>query len=337
MNDMKNLTIQDIAEKAGVSIKTVSRVFNNAPNVRQQKRDLVLGVARELGYRPNISARQLASKRSFVLIHFYDNPNMDYLSGIYDGMRAACSEKGYYAVAERLSLHNRSYKDSLLDYLTRTPVDGVILSPPISDDKAVIREIEKRNIPCSLISPGIKKRHCINVFIDEKTAGRKMTEFLIARGHTKLAFISGLDTHTASSQREAGFWSAIEAHGLKRKDMVRIGGDFSMQSGFTAFEKLAKSKTRVTGVFAGNDEMAIGAIIAALRAGMKVPEDISFVGFDDSAFARSMWPPITSLAQPIGEMAGLSAKKLIDWIDTKERAENDFEFPTEIMVRDSCP
>ena len=333
----KNLTIQDIALKAGVSIKTVSRVFNNLPNVRQQKRDLVLGVAKELGYRPNISARQLASKRSFVLIHFYDNPNMDYLAGIYDGMREACSEQGYYAVAERLKLKNRNYKDALLDYLTRNPVDGVILSPPISDDKAVIREIENRDIPCALISPGVKKRNCINVFIDEKMAGQKMAEFLIDRGHTKLAFISGLDSHSASAQREAGFWAAVEAHGLKRKDMMRIGGDFSMQSGFTAFNALAKSKKNITGVFAANDEMAIGTIIAALRAGKKVPEEMSVVGFDDSAFARAMWPPITSLAQPIENMAKFSAQKIIDWIDSKDREQSHYEFATEIMVRDSCP
>ncbi|MDC0147603.1 LacI family transcriptional regulator [Alphaproteobacteria bacterium] len=337
MNEDKALTIQDIAKRAGVSIKTVSRVFNNSPNVRQQKRDLVLGVARELGYRPNISARQLASKRSFVLIHFYDNPNMDYLSGIYDGMRQACADYGYYAVAERLTLKNNSYKESLLDYLSRTPVDGVILSPPISDDKTILREIEKRDLPCSLISPGVKKRNCINVFIDEKAAGQKMTEFLIDRGHTQLAFISGLDSHTASSQREAGFWSAVDAHGLNRKNMLRIGGDFSMQSGFKAFETLAKTKNKVTGVFAANDEMAIGTIIGALRDGKKVPEDMSVVGFDDSAFARAMWPPITSLAQPIEEMAKLSAQKLIDWIMSKQREQTHYEFATEIRVRDSCP
>jgi transcriptional regulator with XRE-family HTH domain len=168
MSAKKKLTIEDIAKSAGVSIKTVSRVFNNAPNVRQQKRDLVLGVARDLGFRPNISARQLASNRSFVISHFHDNPNKDYLSEIYDGMRRACSEQGYYAVAEKLAPQKGSYRNAFLEYLRLYEVDGVILSPPVSDDNAVIREIQKLGIPHVLISPGKKKKGSINVFINEE-------------------------------------------------------------------------------------------------------------------------------------------------------------------------
>ena len=337
MSAKKKLTIEDIAKSAGVSIKTVSRVFNNAPNVRQQKRDLVLGVARDLGFRPNISARQLASKRSFVISHFHDNPNKDYLSEIYDGMRRACSEQGYYAVAEKLEPQKGSYRNAFLEYLQLYEVDGVILSPPVSDDNGVIREIQRLGIPHVLISPGKKKRGSINVFINEKDAGRSITDFLIQRGHKKLAFISGLDSHAASLEREAGFWEAIAASGIPKKNALRLPGDFSMQSGFTAFEKLTKKAPDVTGIFAANDEMAVGTIVAALRAGKKVPGELSVVGFDDSPFARSMWPTITSLAQPIDEMALLSTQKLIDWINSELPEEAQFEFSTKIIVRDSCP
>ena len=337
MSAKKKLTIEDIAETAGVSIKTVSRVFNNAPNVRQQKRDLVLGVARDLGYRPNISARQLASKRSFVISHFHDNPNTDYLSEIYEGMRRACSEQGYYAVAEKLAPHKSSYRQALLDYLLRFEVDGVILSPPVSDDNAVIKEIEERNIPYALISPGKKKKSAINVFIDEKNAGRSITDYLIARGHEHLAFISGLDSHAASRQREAGFWEAIDVAKIPKKNAVRLAGDFSMQSGFTAFDILMKKAPNVTGIFAANDEMAVGIIVAALGNGKKVPQDLSVVGFDDSPFARAMWPTITSLAQPVDEMAHLSTQKLIEWVHAEALDQSRFEFSTEIIIRESCP
>ena len=337
MSAKKKLTIEDIAKSAGVSIKTVSRVFNNAPNVRQQKRDLVLGVARDLGFRPNISARQLASNRSFVISHFHDNPNKDYLSEIYDGMRRACSEQGYYAVAEKLAPQKGSYRNAFLEYLRLYEVDGVILSPPVSDDNAVIREIQKLGIPHVLISPGKKKKGSINVFINEEDAGRSITDFLIQRGHQKLAFISGLDSHAASLKREAGFWEAIAASGIPKKNVLRLPGDFSMQSGFKAFEKLTKKAPDVTGIFAANDEMAVGTIVAALRAGKKVPEELSVVGFDDSPFARYMWPAITSLAQPIDDMALLSTQKLIDWINSELPEESQFEFATKIIVRDSCP
>ena len=337
MSAKKKLTIEDIAKSAGVSIKTVSRVFNNAPNVRQQKRDLVLGVARDLGFRPNISARQLASKRSFVISHFHDNPNKDYLSEIYDGMRRACSEQGYYAVAEKLEPQKGSYRNAFLEYLQLYEVDGVILSPPVSDDNGVIREIQRLGIPHVLISPGKKKRGSINVFINEKDAGRSITDFLIERGHKQLAFISGLDSHAASLEREAGFWEAIAASDIPKKNVLRLAGDFSMQSGFRAFEKLTKKAPNVTGIFAANDEMAVGTIVAALRAGKKVPGELSVVGFDDSPFARSMWPTITSLAQPIDEMALLSTQKLIDWINSELPEEAQFEFSTKIIVRDSCP
>ena len=336
MSAKKNLTIEDIAEQAGVSIKTVSRVFNNAPNVRQQKRDLVLGVARDLGYRPNISARQLASKRSFVISHFHDNPNTDYLSEIYDGMRQACADQGYYAVAEKLQPQSGSYRQALIDYLTRYEVDGVILSPPVSDDPEVVKEIEARKLPFALISPGKKMQGAINVFIDEKNAGRSITDFLIERGHKKLAFISGLDTHAASREREAGFWEAIKESNLPEEQALRLAGDFSMQSGFAAFDELMKQAPNVTAVFAANDEMAVGIIVAALRIGKRVPQDLSVVGFDDSPFAKSMWPTITSLAQPVDEMARTSTRKLIDWVHSEVLEESHFEFETEIIIRDSC-
>ena len=337
MSANKKLTIEDIAKKAGVSIKTVSRVFNNAPNVRQQKRDIVLGVARDLGYQPNISARQLASKRSFVISHFHDNPNTDYVSEIYEGMRRGCSEEGYYAVAEKLNPQKGSYRQSLLDYLLRFEVDGLILSPPVSDDQAVIREIEKREIPYALISPGKKKKRAINVYIDEKGAGRSITDYLINRGHENLAFLSGLNSHAASRQREAGYWEAIEEAQIPKKNAVRLSGDFSMGSGFRAFDMLVKKAQKTTGIFAANDEMAIGLIVAALGKGKKVPEDLSVVGFDDSPFARAMWPSITSLAQPVDEMAHLSTKKLIGWIHSNILEQSRFEFSTKIIERGSCP
>ena len=337
MNAKKNLTIGDIAKQAGVSIKTVSRVFNNAPNVRQEKRDLVLGVARELGYRPNISARQLASRRSFVISHFHDNPNADYLTAIYDGMRNACAEQGYYAVTEKLHLKGQSYKKSLVDYLERYEVDGVILSPPVCDDPKVIKEIQERGIRYALISPGKKSNSGINVYIDERGAGRSLTEFLIQRGHKNLAFVGGLDSHAASREREAGFWEAADLHNLSSDQVVRLEGDFSMQSGFKAFNLLMEKAPNVSAVFAANDEMAVGIIVAALRDGKKVPQDLSVVGFDDSSFSRAMWPTVTSLAQPVDEMAHYSTKKLIEWIHAEELVLSKREFATQIIARESCP
>lgn len=333
----QRLTIQDIAAQAGVSIKTVSRVFNNAPNVRPEKRDLVLKVAQELGYRPNISARQLASNRSFVIVHLSDNPNTDYLSRIYESMRGVCMQRGYYAVAEQLELREDSYLDALLDYLARFEVDGILLSPPISDDKAVIAEIRKRDIACALISPGTQQDEMINVYIDDAEAGRAITDYMIARGHKNLAFVSGLDTHTASMRREAGFRAALENHNLPKAKGVKLRGDFSMQSGFEAFAELQKTKPETTAIFAANDEMAIGIIIAALQAGKKVPEDLAVAGFDDSQFARAMWPSVTSLAQPIAEMVDLATEKLIAWSETGRSEQGENLFPTQIRIRHSCP
>lgn len=333
----QRLTIQDIAEKAGVSIKTVSRVFNNSPNVRKQKRDLVISVARDMGYRPNISARQLASNRSFVIVHLSDNPNTDYLSRIYESMRSVCMERGYYAVAEQLKADTDGYHTALVNYLGRFEVDGILLSPPVSDDPSVIAEIKKRNLPCALVSPGVQQEAFINVYIDEEEAGRTITEYMIERGHENLAFVSGLDSHTASLRREAGFQAALENHNLAADKGFRVGGDFSMQSGFEAFAKIQQTKPDTDGIFAANDEMAIGIIIAALQAGKKVPDDLAVVGFDDSQFARAMWPAVTSLAQPISEMVHLATEKLIGWSESGSMADGTHMFQTEIRIRKSCP
>ncbi len=332
----RKTTIEDIARQAHVSIKTVSRVINNEPYVRDETRARVLQAAKQLGYEPNISARQLASKRSFVVAHFYDNPTLDYVARVYEGMRNACNQVGYYAIAEQLKVSRQSYRSSLLDYLQRFAIDGAILSPPLCDDQRLVETLLERGIPCGLISPGHANDYCTNVMIDDANAAAQVADLMVAAEHKKFAFVSGLKSHMASANREAGFLQRLHNHNVAKKDVFIVRGDFSLKSGFEAYENIIQRHPDITSVFATNDDMAAGVIMAALKHGKMVPDNLQVVGFDDSPLARTMWPSITTVAQPVGLMAETAVRQLLRQITTGRCDAQPIVLETKIMLRESC-
>lgn len=332
----RKTTIEDIARQAHVSIKTVSRVINNEPHVRDETRERVLQAAKHLGYEPNISARQLASKRSYVVAHFYDNPTLDYVARVYEGMRNACNQVGYYAIAEQLKISRQSYRSSLLDYLQRFAIDGAILSPPLCDDQRLVETLLERGIPCGLISPGQAHEQCTNVMIDDAAAAAQVADLMFASEHKKFAFVSGLESHMASAHREAGFLQRLNDHNVAKRDVFIVRGDFSLKSGFEAYENIIQGHPEITCVFAANDDMAAGVIMAALKHGIMVPDNLKVVGFDDSPLARTMWPSITTVAQPVGLMAETAVRQLLRQIMTGRCDPQPIVLETEIMLRESC-
>ena len=307
----KLATIADVAKRAGVSMKTASRVFNNAPNVRAEKRDAVLKAAKLLAYRPNISARQLAGNRSYIITHLYDNPNADYVANIYNGMRRACDPAGFYAVAQYVAPEEGNYLSAVRAYLDRHYIDAIVLSPPLSDDLKLLDELSQRGVLTGLVSPTNDVSQFISVGIDDVNAAYQMTCRLCELGHKKIAFVSGPDNHASSDARRTGFKRALEQYNLERHNNL-FQGDFSLRSGMRAYEQITQQSTDYTAIFAANDEMAIGLIMAALRDGKKIPQNLSVAGFDNTEFASMMWPSLSTVSQPIALMAEETAKRLID-------------------------
>jgi len=329
---MKSVTIIEIAERAGVSMKTVSRVLNGEPNVRESTRDKVKKVAAELNYQPNVFARSLASKRSFVVAHFHDNPSPDYLEKVYTGVHQVTRSSGYLAVMEPLSL---PYTESAAEYLSRFKVDGVILSPPLSDSVELVDMLLKRDIPIVRISPRNNLDLSSYAYVDDSHATKAMTEHLIELGHTNIAFVAGPAEHGAAHKRESGFKSATQEAGLSKKGCPVVQGDFSVRSGFDAAKIVFTKSPNVTAIVASNDDMAVGVVMAAMKHGLDVPSDLSVTGFDGSRLGDIIWPQLTTVKQPVEEMAAEVTSMLLHEIVTKEHEKKATKFDVTNLIRNT--
>lgn len=329
---MKMTTIKDIAEATGVSMKTVSRVLNNEPNVREAVRDMVKDKARELRYHPNPSARSLKTRRSYVLAHFYDNPNSDYLNKVYKGMHDVCRKAAYFAVMEPLEA---PYADNLRDYLTDYRIDGAVLTPPLSDNAALLDALDENNVPYVRISPGIRLESSSYVYVDNKAATERLTCYLIDKGHRHIAFIYGPETHTGAHDRLVGFRNAVRDAGLSDTDCPVHMGDFTTQSGAKLAETILTSHKNVTAIMAANDDMAVGVIMMAAKMGLSIPEDLVVTGFDGAYIGQIIWPALTTLNQPVEDMAARVTDMLLSRLKDPDGDIEACEHPVDLIERQS--
>jgi LacI family transcriptional regulator len=304
-------TIVEVAERAGVSIKTVSRVLNHEPNVRPETREQVLRVVAEMNYRPKLSARSLAGARSFVFGLLYYDPSAAFVAGMQRGATLRCRESGYHLVVESFGSDAPDLTHQLGHMLAALRPDGMILTPPICDNAEVLKAIEASGTPCVLISPGERGKHVPQVRLDEVRAAEELTQLLIDLGHRRIGFIRGPSTQAASAWRERGFLKAMRAHGLEVDPQWVCEGDFNFASGVAAAEQLLGRRRSPTAVFAGNDDMALGLLAEAQRRGVKVPGELSIVGFDDAPAASLVWPALTTVRQPLFDMAVAAVEMLL--------------------------
>jgi len=327
-------TITDVAKQAGVSMKTVSRVLNNEPNVAQKTRERVMAVAKELRYSPNLAARGLASSKSYLLALLYDNPSPNYIANVQKGAIDACRDSGYHLVIEPLSMSAPDLSDTVELLLERLPVDGIILTPPLCDDENILNILKRLKIPNVPVAPAIEPVNVTSVKMDDVQAAYKMTEFMIRSGHTKLGFIKGHPEHSATSLRYLGFVKAVEAAGLD-VDLDRVvEGDFSFKSGVKGAERLLAGDNRPTAIFASNDDMAAGVVSVASRLGISVPDELSVGGFDDTPLAQILYPQLTTIKQPIYEMGHRAASLLIKPPKPDERIPS-YCLDHKLIIRDS--
>lgn len=313
-------------------MKTVSRVLNGEPNVRDVTSEKVKKAAKELNYQPHFIARSLASSRSFIIAHFHDNPNPDYLEKVYAGVHKECRSSGYFAVMEPLSV---PYAKSAREYLDKFKIDGVILSPPICDNLALIDILKEREIPIVRISPRNNRELSSYAYIDDTVAAKTMTDHLIDLGHKRIAFVAGPINHGASYKREAGFRHATESAGLTPEHCPVVQGDFSVRSGFSAAEKLLADDVNITAIVAANDDIAVGAVMAAMKLGLDIPGDLSVTGFDGSRLGDIIWPQLTTVKQPVEEMAANVAAMLLKEIVTHQNEKTASMFDVEYLIRNT--
>lgn len=313
----KRPTIEDVAHLAEVSIKTVSRVFNDAPHVRPSTRERVRDAAERLEYRPNLSARRLASNRSFVIGMLYDNPNPDYVTQIQNGALKVCRDRGYSLLILPYDAKSPDLVADVIGLRRQATVDGFVVLQPLSDLEELNRQLHAHSIPTVRIAQrpfdGLPQ-----ISVADREAAHKMTEYLIELGHRTIGFIMGHPEHGSSHDRLEGYKSALHQHGIPIEPRLVEQGMFDYESGYAGARNLLSLQPRPTAIFASNDLMAMAALTAAHEIRLDVPGDVSIAGFDDTSIARFAWPPLTTMRQPIAEVARLATESLLRIIENGE-------------------
>jgi len=306
-----SVTIYDVAAAAGVSIKTVSRVLNREPNVKPGTRQMVMAAAAKLQYRPNVSARSLAGSRSYLLGLLFDNPSRAYVSELQFGALHCCRQEGYHLLVEAIDSTAGDVVQSVEAMLQTLKIDGLILTPPVCDLPDVLEMLDRSSTPYVRIAPEHDAARAARVNMDDRLAAYQMTELLLGLGHRDIGFIKGHPDHGAAHLRFEGYLDALRDHGAPVRPERISQGYFSFKSGVESAEALLGDDDRPTAIFASNDEMALGIMSVASRRGLVIPQQLSIAGFDDSPSAKVVWPQLTTVRQPVVEMARAAAEMLI--------------------------
>lgn len=312
------LTMEDVARHAGVSAMTVSRVINNEPNVSDATREAVEASIEELGYQPNESARALAGAKHVQIAFVYHEPSAyvaEFLFGSFDQLRA----RNASFVVEKCA--DISIAEETLRRLIAAGVDGVLLQPPFSDSRRLLDILEKAGMPAVVITARAARDSVSAVSIDDFDAAYQMTMFLVDHGHRKIGFITGNPEQLASERRLEGHRAALRDAGIGPEGERIVEGDFNFRSGIEAAAKLLDADDPPTAIFASNDEMAIATIAVAHSRSLDVPRDLSVVGFDDVPMAKSVWPALTTIRQPVADMGGAAADLLVEEILSRRAGE----------------
>ncbi|MGB8600701.1 MAG: LacI family DNA-binding transcriptional regulator [Rhizomicrobium sp.] len=304
------VTIHDVAERAGVSPMTVSRVINGERNVREVTRALVMAAVEALNYAPNPAARSLAGSENYRIGLLYSNPSSSYLSEFLVGTLDESARKATQILLEKSDVASAA-QVAAVRKLIASGVDGVILPPPLGESEPVLNELRAKGIPAVGVACGRPGPKAICVRIDDRAAALEMTNYLISLGHRRIGFIRGHPNQTSSAEREKGFVKALTEAGIALDAALTVQGYFSYRSGLDAAELLLAQKQPPTAIFASNDDMAAAVVSVAHRRGLDVPRDLSVVGFDDTEIATTVWPELTTIHQPVASMAEVAIELVV--------------------------
>lgn len=303
--------IRDVAARAGVAVKTVSRVLNGHPYVSADTRSRVEEAMRALDFRPSVAARILSGAKSNQIALIYDNHSPYYMFQIQTGCWDCCRDNHIRLLAQPVDVAAPDVGEQVRGLVTETQVDGIILSSPVTDCVPVLRALEAMDIPFVRISPGTNHALTSSVFMDDVQAADDMTSHLINVGHRRIGFIKGHPNHMASDDRLFGYRRALDRAGLSYEPVLVCDGAFDFDSGARAARHLLDLPNPPTAIFASNDDMAAGVLSVAHDRGIAVPSRLSVAGFDDTTLARTVWPPLTTIHQPMAELARTATEILI--------------------------
>lgn len=326
-------TIKDVAKLAGVSIATVSRVFNQHPLVSGPTRERVHSAATELNYWPNEVARSLITNRTQALGVLLPDLHGEFFSELIRGVDLTAREFGYHLLFSRTSAR----PDALMTALRtiRGRVDGLIVMAPDVDAHDALKVCAGRT-PTVLLDPEVSVGGCHSLSIANADGARQMTEHLLALGHRRIAMITGPDKNIDAQQRLAGHRAALAAAGAAHGPELEVRGDFTERSGYDAMQSLLASRMRPDAVFVANDHMAVGALCALQDAELRVPDDLALVGFDDIPIARYLTPPLTTVRVDTFDLGARAVHLLVRQSQVRPGRKHHEVLPTQLVVRRSC-
>lgn len=333
----------DVARHVGVSVKTVSRVLNNEPHVQEGLREKVRRAVQELGYVPSASARSLRAHRSYSISVVSSTLDSSFVHAIQFGALQACQGAGYRMLMVMIDPKRSGDKDYLDTWcqslITNGKPDGVILVPPMSDNERINAVLSLRGIPVVRIGPNDIDDGNSTVLIDDVAAGYDATEHLIRLGHRRIGFVRGKEDQGATHKRFDGYCKALSVANLAFEPTLIQPGLFDFETGLAAGDVFLKMSNPPTAVFAANDDMAAGVLVAAHRLGVGVPEAFSIIGFDDAEIAEKMWPALTTVRQPTHAFGAKAVERLIAGIGRRSSTDVESDARTfldyELIVRQS--
>jgi LacI family transcriptional regulator len=307
-----SITIIDVAREAGVSVRTVSRVLNGAVYVSLKNRQAVQAVIDRMKFVPSASARGLPGARSYTIGLVFEKLCATYMLEIHLAAAEACRRHGYRLTIEQLSTEALSSVEAAKAAVANLGIDGAIVLAPSCDNLVLLEALEANQIAYTRISPAAELGRSPAVTMDEISATQAMVRHLVELGHSHIGFIVGNMVHGSAHQRLEAFWAAVADLSLDREKIQVAQGSYSYDSGLAAAHSLLIRPQRPTAIFASNDTMAAGVIAAAAMQGLVTPRDLSVCGFDDAPVSRHIWPTLTTIRQPLAEMARAAAEQLLD-------------------------
>ncbi len=340
------VTIQAVATQANVSAMTVSHVLNGTKRVRDETRDAVLAAVEDLGYVPNLAARQLASANAIRIGIIYRGAQNAFLSAMLVGSLNAAARLGVQVLLRKCDTFERADAIEAAKWLIGGGANALLLNPPYAQELSESGVAKEFGIPISAIAQGSPLPGVDCVGIDEAAAATEMTEYLIGKGHRSIGFVTGRPDLPAAEGRLNGYLSACRKHGIDVNPEHIVTGDFSFDSGLAAGETLLSRADRPSAIFASNDDMAAGVSLMAHRLGLDVPEDVAIAGFDDGPIAVKIWPPLTTVRQDVEALAGRGVEMLVERYRSKLGAKSSFseaiktplseQTPHQLVVRESA-
>lgn len=304
-------TISDIARLAGVSVRTVSRVLNKSPLVNDETRERVNGVIAQMDYAPDPQARALALRRSFLVGFIFDNPNPQYvlhmLHGLLDGVRGT----GFEIVVHPREGGGPDVVGEVREFVQRLKLAGVVLPPRMAENEALAAMLAEIGCPYVRVASAVLDADARMIVTRERAASVAVARHLTGLGHTRLAHIAGPPNFRSSAERLAGFAAGLAGAGVSLDPACVLAGEYDFNSGVDCATRLLQREPRPTAIYAANDEMAAGAVQAAANLALRIPEDVSIVGYDDFDIASRLRPPLTSVRNPVRDVGRIAASRLV--------------------------